>query len=675
MSQAAAPAAPAAPAEGGNSAFRSIAQSIGIFLLIQGGMKYFMNTGSTTPAAGSSQPGSAAPGAVKPSGNVVIPSWENRPHTLAPGVEYSHVPWSISPIWEAGTELDVLMYISPSFAAPSFKSMPKDSLLIEERNFKLGDWKQKRQIQTEFKVPTEVQHNATLNAHFYVGRSGSILDPTQRGYDAGKAYHVVRPLSQYQVKKKAKKTRNLLSDMPANEADTEEDKDTPRLVGNYYHPNFTISFIPDTFQFAYPQMHPGPRKYIQLESTGARDESGQHGWYYPILFTNTFWQLKKDMIELNDTVKTLPLNVDLNNLAHWKFNIFASMDENIKGNAAAAAAGKSTPGGGDGTEMEMFKEILIDSNSYLLAITAIVSVFHMVFEMLAFKNDVQHWRKKKDNVGTSVRTILANVFMQLVIFLYLMDNNERTSWMILFGQGMGIAIEAWKITKMVNVRVRPGAPGSWLPYSIQFEDKHVLSETEKKTEEYDEIAFRYLYMVAVPLLAAYAIYSLMYETHKSWYSFTITTLVGSVYAYGFLMMVPSLYINYRLKSVAHMPGRAMTYKFLNTFIDDLFAFTIKMPTLHRLATLRDDVIFFVYLYQTYKYKVDYSRVNEFGQGGDDEEVEEKDANRPLAAAPNADRGLKVPDAEKVAKVEARKEKEAAQTTGSEASGGAKQRKK
>lgn len=32
-----------------------------------------------------------------------------------------------------------------------------------------------------------------------------------------------------------------------------------------------------------------------------------------------------------------------------------------------------------------------------------------------------------------------------------------------------------------------------------------------------------------------------------------------------------------------------------------------MPMLHRLATLRDDVIFFVYLYQSYKYKVDYTR--------------------------------------------------------------------
>ena len=68
-----------------------------------------------------------------------------------------------------------------------------------------------------------------------------------------------------------------------------------------------------------------------------------------------------------------------------------------------------------------------------------------------------------------------------------------------------------------------------------------------------------------------------------------------------------------------MPGRALTYKFLNTFIDDLFAFTIKMPTLHRLATLRDDVIFFVWVYQSYKYKVDYTRVNEFGQGGEEEE--------------------------------------------------------
>ena len=44
-----------------------------------------------------------------------------------------------------------------------------------------------------------------------------------------------------------------------------------------------------------------------------------------------------------------------------------------------------------------------------------------------------------------------------------------------------------------------------------------------------------------------------------------------------------------------------------------------MPTLHRLACFRDDVIFVIYLYQMYVYKVDKSRVNEYGQGGDDDD--------------------------------------------------------
>lgn len=35
----------------------------------------------------------------------------------------------------------------------------------------------------------------------------------------------------------------------------------------------------------------------------------------------------------------------------------------------------------------------------------------------------------------------------------------------------------------------------------------------------------------------------------------------------------------------------------NTFIDDVFAFIITMPTSHRLACFRDDVVFLVYLYQ------------------------------------------------------------------------------
>jgi hypothetical protein len=43
-----------------------------------------------------------------------------------------------------------------------------------------------------------------------------------------------------------------------------------------------------------------------------------------------------------------------------------------------------------------------------------------------------------------------------------------------------------------------------------------------------------------------------------------------------------------------------------------------MPTSHRLACFRDDIVFFIYLYQRYLYPVDKSRVNEFGEAFDTE---------------------------------------------------------
>jgi hypothetical protein len=46
-----------------------------------------------------------------------------------------------------------------------------------------------------------------------------------------------------------------------------------------------------------------------------------------------------------------------------------------------------------------------------------------------------------------------------------------------------------------------------------------------------------MYWGGIPLLLAYAGYSLLYDVHKSWYSYIVTTLVGFVYFWGFLMMV------------------------------------------------------------------------------------------------------------------------------------------
>lgn len=175
-----------------------------------------------------------------------------------------------------------------------------------------------------------------------------------------------------------------------------------------------------------------------------------------------------------------------------------------------------------------------------------------------------HFRSKKDNTGVSVNSILMNVIMQTIVLLYLLDNQENASWVILIGQGMGIAVEAWKITKSVNIRLVK--VDTAIPHRIKFEDKHKLNETEQATKDYDADATKYLAYASAPLLVLYSIYSLIYEEHKGWWSFVVTTLVSFVYFWGFLTMVPSLWINYKLKSVAHMSTRALGYKFLNTIV-------------------------------------------------------------------------------------------------------------
>lgn len=37
------------------------------------------------------------------------------------------------------------------------------------------------------------------------------------------------------------------------------------------------------------------------------------------------------------------------------------------------------------------------------------------------------------------------------------------------------------------------------------------------------------------------------------YSWVLNSLVGAVYTFGFILMCPQLYLNYKLKSVAHLP--------------------------------------------------------------------------------------------------------------------------
>ncbi|KAL0901784.1 hypothetical protein ABMA27_006957 [Loxostege sticticalis] len=253
-------------------------------------------------------------------------------------------------------------------------------------------------------------------------------------------------------------------------------------------------------------------------------------------------------------------------------------------------------------DVDDVKGIFADTNLYLLSATVLIASCHLLFDFLAFKNDVSFWRRKRSLAGLSARTVFWRAFSQFIIFFYLLD--EKSSMLILVPAGISLLIELWKVTKVLHLRV---AWSGWRPRVYRVDAN--VDAAERSTQQADAEAMRYLSMLLYPLCLAGAVYSLVYEPHKSWYSWALHSVVNGVYAFGFLFMLPQLFVNYRLRSVAALPWRAFMYKAFNTFIDDVFAFIITMPTAHRVACFRDDLVFLVYLYQRWLYPVDKSRTD------------------------------------------------------------------
>ena len=255
-------------------------------------------------------------------------------------------------------------------------------------------------------------------------------------------------------------------------------------------------------------------------------------------------------------------------------------------------------------QLDQLYSIFTDTDFYLLFLSFFVALVHLLFEFLAFKNDITFWRARKTMVGISRKSLVWRVVSHAIIFFYLLD--EDTSLLILVPHGISLFIEAWKVSKAFKVSV---SFGSLVPTFKQA----ASSQEERESNEYDAIAMRKLSYLLYPIVVCGAVYSLVYNTHKSWYSWFINSLVNGIYAFGFLFMTPQLFVNYKLKTVAHLPWKAFMFKAFNTFIDDVFAFIIKIPTMHRLACFRDDVVFVIYLYQRWLYPIDKKRHNEYGE--------------------------------------------------------------
>lgn len=525
-------------------------------------------------------------------------------------------------LFDNGTMFDLHVYISEDATEVNF-SDPAALVWLQE-DLTYGDWYGGRDgdgiftINTQIKASERLMNNGSIFLHTYVTRAGKSPNPDAGEDFAGKLMGYAGGMVSKYKKIKRVKTHNLLAgEKEKFEKELDNALVEDRIV-SHWHPNLTINLVTDQTNWVKGSVPPPLDEYIKFLPGGQT--------YLPIVFYNDYWNMLREYQPINETTPVLDLNLSYQPLSLFKWQLYAA--QTMRNKWTNNIFGEALTGGTESDEdQDSLKETLLETNPYLLGITIAVSILHSIFELLAFKNDIQFWKERKSLEGLSVRSVFFNVFQSLIVLLYVLDN--ETNFMIKVSCFIGLGIEVWKIQKVVNINIsRENLLFGFLP-RISFSDKG--SYVESSTKQYDNLAFKYLSWLCFPLLVAYGIYSVIYQDHKGWYSFVLNMLYGFLLTFGFIMMTPQLFINYKLKSVAHLPWRMMTYKFLNTFIDDIFAFVIKMPTMYRIGCFRDDIVFFIFLYQRWIYKVDSKRVNEFGFSAEMLEEQQQAAKPPGGA--------------------------------------------
>ncbi|XP_041352387.1 cleft lip and palate transmembrane protein 1 homolog [Gigantopelta aegis] len=503
-------------------------------------------------------------------------------------------------VFHANMKMDMYVYITEQEEFTDFKN--EQSLFWQKKGLTYGDWNSGPNGDGSFTkfgqihASEAVQNNGSLYIHVYFVKSGKSPDPEDKGkYSRKTTTYRSKRLNRYK-KRHFHNTVNLLTGQTDVHPDLiKKENSSSYEILSHWHPNLTLNLLDDHSPWIQGSIPQPLDEYIEF-LPGLNK-------YYPVIFFNEYWNLNTEFTPVNDTTKVLNLTLTYSPISLFRWQLYAAQGMRNKWYSFLGSDMEESD-----DDQDALKTAFLETNPYLLALTIVVSIAHSIFEFLAFKNDIQFWKSRKSLEGLSVRSIFFNVFQSLIVVLYVLDNETNT--VVRISVFIGLLIEIWKIKKVVDVKIDMENKWFGILPRLRIEDKS--SYTQSQTKQYDLLAFKYLSWLLFPLLVSYSVYSLLYNEHRGWYSFILSMMYGFLLTFGFIMMTPQLFINYKLKSVAHLPWRMLTYKALNTFIDDIFAFVIKMPTLYRIGCLRDDVIFFIYVYQRYIYRVDPKRVNEFG---------------------------------------------------------------
>ncbi|CEG40164.1 cleft lip and palate transmembrane family protein [Plasmopara halstedii] len=532
---------------------------------------------------------------------------------------------TLDPLWEEGQLLGVNFYLSDRIELDATENFYANAVPVggfesltfdwESSNFRRLDVNVSRQTLIEMagdskkadNIWNALKGNASVFLQVHVRQAPFSSNPKDQNHIKYRSIYKSSNLIKYATSPNAKNSRLLLAPVQVTSSSNVQEK---AAVTSYWKTAVDVQLVTDFTRFpidGLPLLVYNNLNYIQHPE--------DNRWrYLPALSINDMPLAQHELVPLNSTLDDgssgeviLPLRLSWSPLSYARWQMQLTF---------ASAFVSQEKMGVPSSDLDALRSMVTDTHPILLTITMSVALLHILFDWLAFRHDVSYWRAKGDNVvGVSLRAMVAELGSQIVVLLYLID--QDSTLLVTGPQCLSVVLLIWKVTKVQRAQRRLHSNRKASAEGIVDKnftmDEHTLRLLEE-TQRADSLATSHMLFVLTPLAAGYAMYSLIYVPHAGWYTWFLESLTTTVYALGFVFMLPQLVINYRLKSVAHLQWRLLIYRALNTFIDDLFAFVIKMPTLHRISCFRDDIVFIVYLYQRWIYPVDLQRLEDEADG-------------------------------------------------------------
>lgn len=276
----------------------------------------------------------------------------------------------------------------------------------------------KRQLAPAAQLWNSIRGNGTVYLHVHVTKDGASPNPRAANYDHLKTVHQSNPLIKYAERQNAKNATYLLEeylperpktlDMKAADDDEEEEPelgDDPALTApviSYWKPHMAIRLVTDFKKYPYQEIP--VMVYHNLRYFEMPDKTWK---YVPSMYLDDMGLTMDKLVPLNRSVLSLPLKISYEPMSYARWQLLLTMEMSLK---SQESLGFQT------SDLDSLRSMIAETNPYLLAITMTVSLLHILFDWLAFKNDISYWRKKNnDMVGISLRSMVISLVSQFIV--------------------------------------------------------------------------------------------------------------------------------------------------------------------------------------------------------------------------------------------------------------------